>query len=141
MANVLRREPVTDGICAALASTGYPVGDHGTKDVNDQPIDTTGRYSIVRSITGTADGSMAYPAEDGTLIYQVNSHGRSRKQCDWLADRNRDLLINRQVTVVGWTVTYVELRAAGTPTDVGIDDTGTSLWVCTEDFAISITAA
>lgn len=115
---VAAAEQVTDAVIATLEGDGHPVGDH------DAPADTTGRYTIVTHIRGGGfEGSQAFDHEMATLGFQVESYGRSRRQCQHLADVNRLLLVTPgDVVPVGWKVMYAWSTGAG-----GVDNDGTGI--------------
>ncbi len=145
---VVATEPVTSAVIATLATgTGHPVGDHAPPRpsvANSDP--TRGRYSIVWSIPGgSVDGTWANPHEEATLVYQVDSVGRSRQQCQWLADRNRQVMLDR--TASGWlhpitgssfTVIYRNHQVVGAPENEGRDETGQETFTCRDRYEVTI---
>lgn len=136
MADVAATEPIADAMVAAtVAASSWPVGD------GKPPADTDDGYSIVYAPPGGSfDGSMAYPNEDVTLPYQVKVIGRTRGQCQHIADRNRaHLLAPGSVVPVGWRVMYVELRVPGGPTFNGRDDTNHDVWELDDIFYVQVT--
>lgn len=142
MPDVAATEPVTDAVLAAVAAASkWPVGDGTTQDASGDPIDTSDGYSIVYATPGgNFDGSMAYPHEDATIPYQVKVIGRTRGQCQHIADLNRaHLLTPGSVTPSGWKVMFVEQRVVGGPVFNGRDDTNRDTWELDDIFYVQIT--
>ena len=145
---IVLTEPVTTALIATLSSgVGWPVGDHAPPlPTVATPTPTAGRYVIVYSTPGgSLDGSMGSPHEMATLVFQVDSSGRSRSQCQWLADRVRQVMLDRTatgwlhpITVSGWVVAYRNQQTVDSPQDEGRDNEGTSLWTCRERYELTV---
>lgn len=140
---VVAQLPITDAVVAALEdATSHPVGDADAVDFAGDPIDTTGAYTLVTPIPGGAfDGSFGEPHEMAIFRYQVDSYNRNRRGCEWLADRNRAGLLTATFSIDGWKVMHVDQPGVGGVENAGRDDTHTlPLFVCSDDFAVQVTA-
>jgi hypothetical protein len=145
---VITTEPTTSALLATLRiGTGFPVGDHAPPAPTVAvPRPTSGRYCILQAIPGGAlFGSQAFEAEMATLVYQVDSMARSRAQCEWLADRVRQVMLDRTATgwlhpivVSGAVVAYRNQQTVDSPVDEGRDETGESLWSCRERYEVTV---
>jgi hypothetical protein len=145
---VIVTEPATSALLATLQTgTGFPVGDHGPPTPTVAvPRPTAGRYCILQAIPGGAlFGSQAFEAEMATLVYQVDSMARSRAQCQWLADRVRQVMLDRgpssyvhQIIVSGWVLAHRSQQTVDSPVDEGRDETGESLWSCRERYEVTV---
>jgi hypothetical protein len=78
------------------------------------------------------------------VVYQINSFGRSRRQCDWLADRVRDVMLDRDgaylhpILVPGWSVNYRDQQTIDSAKNEGRDETGQETWARRERYDVSI---
>jgi hypothetical protein len=152
MSAVIDTQPVTSALLAMLqGATDYPVGDHDApKPSVGFPEPTSGRYSVLHGIEGGASlGTLGEPDSEAVLVYQVNSYGRSRAQCEWMASRVRSVMLSRAVSgsftyaipVVGWVVSNRAKQTYDFPTNEGRDDQGTDLWACRDRFEVTVVPA
>lgn len=87
--NVHAPLPLTDAIISALQRAGLSVGDA----IRPDPLPSQG-YVVVYPLTGgTANGPIGHPDDDASVIYQLTSVGRIRKECEWVADKARRALL------------------------------------------------
>lgn len=141
-------ERVTTALIAMLATAvGVPVGDHGTRTTAGASIDTTGRYLVVWKIDGgEARGALGDPHQDITVVYQVESVGRSRQQAEGLADLARTAMLamsaigghTNPLAGPGWKGGLRTQQTEGVPTPQGIDEQGTGVWVQRERFDVEV---
>jgi hypothetical protein len=146
--SVIREEMVTTALIALLAAqTGVPVGDHSTEDTNGTPIDTSGMYLVVHRIDGGAvDGSFGDPHQDVTLVYQVDSHGRSRPQAEGLARKVTGIMTDmaagggheHTLTGSGWAAGLRTRQTTGRPENEGVDADLLPLWTQRERFEVTV---
>lgn len=141
MTNTVSLEPITNAVVDALASSGFPVGDHDAPDLDEHAQ----RYSVVYGIPGAQlDGSWTSPAENVVLVYQVESYGRNRKQAEHHADVNRQLLCGQPVPVDGpWVVVHVYQPdgTVGGVEPIGADQSTKQLFRVVEDFHVQVVRA
>lgn len=94
------RGPLTDLVIETIGALGKPVGD---SDAPDPPFGWDGQpnaigtnyvpYVVVTPMSVSySEGPVAISQADWHLPYAVASHGVSRLQCEWLADRSRESL-------------------------------------------------
>ncbi len=139
----IRSERVTSALHTLLdAELAVPVGDHGTDNIS-----TVGSYTILWKIDGgEVRGSIGDPHQDLTLVYQIDSVGRSRNQCEGLADLVRTVVVGMSAAgghtyVLAGTSFTGGLRTqqtTGMPTPEGVDDTGQEVWTQRERFEIDV---
>ncbi len=77
--------PLTAAVISVLQTAGLTVGDA------DAPAEVSGAgYVVVYPLPGGSfDGSLADAWSDADPVYQLTSVGRSRQQCEWVADKAR----------------------------------------------------
>ncbi len=151
MSPVVATEPVTTALIATLATgTASPVGDHDApRPTNAVPDPTRGRYLVVWQVPGGGvEGTWGNPHDMATFVYQVDSHGRSRQQCQWLSDRVRQVMLDRTasgwlhpITVPGWDLAYRNQQTLDMPENAGRDETGQDLFVCRERYELTVVPA
>jgi len=96
----LARGPLTDLLLETLADVGMPVGDnespaepHGWQGEPNDPAAHFLPYLVLCPLTAsTSSGPFNAPQADWQLPYQIQAFGVARSQCEWLADRARELL-------------------------------------------------
>ncbi len=145
---VIAEEMVTSAVITMLGTaTGLPVGDHGTEGLDGQPIDTSGRYLVVHRIPGGAvTGSFGDPHQDVTLVYQVDSHGRSRPEAEGVARLVVAAMTDIAATGghthtlagTGWGGGLRERQTTDQPVPEGVDEQGTALWAQRERFTVQV---
>ena len=151
---VIQEEMVTTALIDMLATAvGVPVGDHRAETTEGEPLDTSsgngaeGLYLVVHRIDGGfVDGSYGDPHQDVTLVYQVDSHGRSRQQAEGLARTVTAAMTDiaaagGHVNVLagnGWTGGLRERQTTGRPEHEGTDEQGTGLWTQRERFTVEV---
>jgi hypothetical protein len=125
MPDPIRRERFTTALIGALdTAVNHPVGDHRPPEMSDEQVED-GRYVIVWAIPGgaAAVSALAGSHDDFTLVYQVDSSGRSRQQADWMADQVRRHLLGTSadgayvvpLAITGWKAIARELDTPGAP--------------------------
>lgn len=95
----LYRGPLTDHLLEALTVVGKPVGD-GLRPPGagwvGQPNAPGSKYIpflVLSSSTSTrGNGPLGKPQSDWQINYLVSCYGVQRQQCDWMADKARDVL-------------------------------------------------
>lgn len=95
MTTQLDDNQVTDAVIAFLERLGFPVGDHRAPDtvVAGKP------YLVVHFIsTQRTDAGLAGLSTDAMHCYQVSSVGTIRGQAESLADKVRNLMLDRQAS-------------------------------------------
>lgn len=148
---IVATRPLTSALIAMLGpAVDCPVGDHDPpRPTVAVPKPTQGRYLIVWKLAGgEVDGAWGSPHEQAVVPYQIDAHGRSREQCEWLADRVRQVVLDRAgsgwlhpITIAGGVVAYRSLRTTDTPENEGQDETGQPLFVCRESYELTVVPA
>lgn len=153
---MIRSERVTTALLAMLElADGVPTGDHGTTRPDpttgqQASMPTVGQYRVLWRIDGGAvTGSLADPAEDATLVYQVDSHGRSRQQAEGLADRTAITMTAmsaagghvQPLAGSGWRANLRTRQVVGAPTPEGTDETGVPLWTVRDRYEVEVVRA
>lgn len=134
--------PITNGLLAVLAATGHPVGDEQAPLATEaNPDPTKERYSVLRRIDGGSQGgTMGEAFDEVVLPYQVDVHGRSREQCDWLLARVYVVMLrlNPDGTRLHPVPGVIGITPQGTagPRKEGVDDKGRELWVARPRFDV-----
>lgn len=141
-------ERVTTALFAVVATaTGRPVGDHGAQLADGTPIDTSDDYAIGYKIDGgEVTGSVGDPHQDLTVVYQFDSVGRSRQQCEGMADLVRAALLTVSPTGgqlhvlagTGWKGGLRTQQTTGMPTYEGIDERKQPVWTQRERFEVQV---
>ncbi len=141
MSQLVDARPVTSALLATLqAGVGYPIGDH------EPPSDTSERYCILWGIPGgEISGSWNAPHENAIMVFQIDSSGRSRDQCQWLTDKVRQVVLQRSgegwtypIAITGLRVSYRDQRIVGQPENEGRDERGTTLFTCRDRFELTV---
>lgn len=99
MSTTMHRAPVTQALLAALAASQKPVGDaimpNNAGWSGNQPNKDGSNFTPYVVLTpGSASGAsgpIGSSQADWRLPYSLASFGVSRQQCEWMADRARDL--------------------------------------------------
>lgn len=95
------RGPLTAALLSALADgTGKPVGDGmapasgaGWTGEPNAPGSTFVPYTVLVTMTAaSSSGPLGNPQADWQVPYSIQAFGTSREQCEWMADRARDVL-------------------------------------------------
>lgn len=145
---MIRVERVTTSLFAMVAAaTGRPMGDHGAQLANGDPIDTSADYVVGWKIDGgEAHGSLGDAHQDLTLVYQFDSVGRTRQQCEGLADRVRAAMLD--VTATGGHVHTLAgtgfrgglrtQQTTGMPVPEGVDDKNRPVWTMRERYDVQV---
>lgn len=145
---MIRVERVTTALFdMQRAALGVPVGDHGAKLADGTPIDTDGWYVIGWKIDGgEPHGSLGDAHQDLTLVYQFDTVGRTRQQCEGGADRVRAAMLD--VTATGGHVHALagtgfrgglrSQQTTGMPTPEGTDDQNRPVWTMRERFEVQV---
>lgn len=138
------REEVTDAVITALATIGKPVGDMTAPvDSDGMPLDLP--YSIVYPVLGGDSEGPAWVEPDAIFHfhYQISSVGVTRRQAEWLADRVRRVMLERDgggrfVTAIAPTgMSVLDRRIAFTPAGV---EREVSLYSVPEAFIVTVTS-
>lgn len=143
MADILNPEKVATAFIALLdAQLANPVGDHTTDGIS-----TVGAYHVVYSVDGGGIfGSFGEPHQDVTLVFQVNTVGRSRKQCQGLAWIASNVIVEMSpsgghvhgLAGIGWVGGLREQQTFDAPHDEGTDETGKRVWAQRERFEVAV---
>ena len=105
----------TDAVLALLQLDGTLVGDAvvpaggGWADIPGQS--EFNPYVILHTLTDNADGTLRNPYEIARILFQLSCVGASRRQAQWLADRERNVLLTSTLTVTGRRVMLVSYEA------------------------------
>lgn len=147
--------PVTSAFVSLLGEAlEVPVGDHGTTAMNEVgaivPIDTSGLYAVVYRIDGgEVTGSFGDPAQDATLVFQVDWYGRARPHADGLADRGRRAILGLEpagghtwpLAGTGWRGNLRTMQVVGATEGEGTDESGRPVWVVRDRYEVPVVAA
>lgn len=141
-------ERVTTGLLGLLETVStFPVGDHGTYRPDRTPIDTSDRYGILWHVDGgLSAGSVGDPHQTFVLVYQVDSVGRSRQQCEQTGDTFREAMVAIAPTGGplhilegdGWRGGLRTLQTLGAPTPEGTDNETRDVWTMRERFDVEV---
>lgn len=93
------RGPLTDHLLEALAAVGKPLGDGqrppgaGWVGQPNSPGSKFVPFLVLSAGTSTrTSGSLGKPQSEWQLNYLIQAYGVQRTQCDWMADKARDVL-------------------------------------------------
>lgn len=143
MVTVLDREVLTTALKAWLAeelNRGVEVGE--------SPSASPLPYVMIYPIPGGRFSGPAFsaPNADADAVYQLTSVGKGREQAEWLADRARHVMLDREddgtfatafPDIEGWVV-YDRSPDSGPPP---VTPDGAGLWRVDERFVLCITPA
>lgn len=125
MTNIHHGVLLTRSIIEALAADpdGLLVGDGEKPDTTDK-----GGYVVVYSLPGgTLDGPLDDPDDDASVPYQFTSVGRTRSECEWVADTAR-LRILTATLAIGPTRKVINVRQDFVGGAIRDDDVKPSVW-------------
>lgn len=99
MTTNIYRGPLTELLLTTLADVGKPVGDGerpaagGWSGQPNSPGASYVPFVVLTAGTSTrSSGSIGAPQTEWQLNYLLQTFGVQRAQCDWIADRARDVL-------------------------------------------------
>lgn len=80
-----------DAVLALLESSGVYVGDAQAPDgygwAGTPGQSTFTPHMIAYPLSGSLDGTLGAPNEDGSIVVQVTCVGETREQCTWVVDQ------------------------------------------------------
>lgn len=142
---MISRIDVTDAVLAVLRAgiEDKEIGDHqapgdSTTELPNVP------YAVVYAIPGgDVDGPpLGDMFEDASMVYQVTSVGERRNQCEWMAEKVREVLVGRdsggystEIAVDGAVVVGREVSFVGGVTLEG------DRFNATEQYVLHLTSA
>jgi hypothetical protein len=109
---------LTDAVIHALESAGLKVGDNvappGVGWVGVPGASSFTGYVVVYGLTGgVLDGPIGAPDDDASTIVQLTSVGADRRQCMWVADKARGVMLTTPLQIIGRTVSRVAVDMLG----------------------------
>lgn len=110
MSNVHVGRDLTDQVISELESAGLTVGR--AEAPASVPANTG--YVIVYPITGGSfDGDIYDPHGEARADYQLTSVGTSAEQCEWVADKARETMIDASLTLTDRAVIWIDATFLG----------------------------
>lgn len=103
----MRRAPITAAVLSVVAANlDFPVGDAEKPDgggwATQQEVSAFTPYAVITPLEGSPqEGSLRSPEQVWTLPYAVTSIGKTRSQCEELADLAREAIEAMKKEVVG----------------------------------------
>jgi hypothetical protein len=133
VSTTLQRSPLTDAVLTQLRTLGPPVGDAVIPDSMwigqpNLPGSFADPFAVLSTLrAGDSSGSLGDSQSDWHMPYLIESFGVSRDQCDWIADRLRNLLtaLRGQALALGpdhFKVQYVRVDDLGEPARIDAVD-------------------
>ncbi len=132
--NVHAARPLTDVIVFTLQSAGLVVGDA----VRPSAATATAGYVVVYSLPGgSIDGTLGAPNDDASVMYQLTSVGADRRQCEWVADRARQVILSAVMPLTDRIISPVMVdMLGGTIRD---DDIQPPVWYSPDRYRVMTT--
>lgn len=107
--HVATSSPVTAAVLAALEGLGVDVGDATQPPMPSPPPRASFPYCVVFTGISRLAGDLLHPNEDGLHRIHVKSVGLDRDGAEWLRDRVRPVLLDRELPIDGHAITWSEL--------------------------------